>query len=484
MSINSAILAGVAGLSANTSALSAISENIANVNTVGYKRAGVDFEALVTAANGVSGYSAGGVTSTNAQYVDQQGTTTQTTSPTDLAIAGNGMFVTTETPTDPTSVGQVQFTRAGSFTPDSNGYLKNSAGLYLQGWPADSQGNILSNGSSLNSLQPVNIQTISGSVAATTAASVNANANAAQVAGAAATAAAMGPPVGPGAYDPLTNSMTAYDATTGTGVKPDFAIQMPISDSLGGQHTLQIDLLKSTTPNQWYAEIQAVPTSDIVSGSGLVPGQIATGVVAFNSDGSLDLTNTTIFGSPASPILNIGASNAVSATVPAAGAVNWATNLGLTAQTINLNLSPTSSSSGLTQFDSPSVVTSTSTNGTPFGNLSSVAIDKDGYITATFSNGVSRKIGQVALATFPDVNGLSAVNGDAYVQTPGSGTFSLNAAGSGGAGTIASSTLESSTVDLSAEFTNLIVTQRAYTASSKIITTADQMTQDLLQLIR
>ncbi len=483
MSINSAILAGVAGLSANTSALSAISENIANVNTVGYKRAGVDFEALVTAASGAGGYSAGGVTSTNAQYVDQQGTTTQTTSPTDLAISGSGMFVTTETPTDPSSVGQVQFTRAGSFTPDSSGFLKNSAGLYLQGWPADSQGNILSNGSSLSSLQPVNVQTISGSVAATTDASLNANANAAQTAGAAATAAAAVPP-GAGAYNALTNSMTAYDATTGVGVKPDFAIQMPISDSLGGQHTLQIDLLKSTTPNQWYAEVQAVPTSDIVSGSGLVPGQISTGIVAFNSDGSLDLTNTTLFGTPANPILDIGASNAVSATVPAAGAVNWSQSLGLTSQTIALNLSPTSSSSGLTQFDSPSVVTSTSTNGTPFGNLSSVAIDKNGYITATFSNGVSRKIGQVALATFPNVNGLSAVNGDSYVQTPESGTFSLNAAGSGGAGTIAASTLESSTVDLSAEFTNLIVTQRAYTASSKIITTADQMTQDLLQLIR
>ena len=480
MSINSALLAGVSGLAANTSALSAISDNIANVNTVGYKRAGVDFEALVTAANGVSGYSAGGVTSTNAQFVEQQGTTTQTTSPTDLSIAGSGMFVTSEKPVNPSSVGQVLFTRAGSFSPDANGFLKNSAGLYLQGWPADSQGNILSNGSSLSSLKPVNVQTISGSVAATTAASLNANANAAQVAGAAATAAAAVPP-GAGAYDALTNSMTAYDPTTGTGVKPDFTIQMPISDSLGGQHTLQIDLLKSTTPNQWYAEIQAVPVTDITSGAGLVPGQISVGAVAFNSDGSLDLTNTTLFGSPANPVLAIGAS---SAGAPAAGAVNWAASLGLSAQSIDLNLSPTSSSSGLTQFDSPSVVTSTSTNGTPFGNLSSVAIDKNGYITATFSNGVSRKIGQVALATFPNVNGLTAVSGNAYVQTPGSGTFSLNSAGAGGAGTIAASTLESSTVDLSAEFTNLIVTQRAYTASSKIITTADQMTQDLLQLIR
>jgi flagellar hook protein FlgE len=483
MSINSALLAGVAGLSANTSALSAISDNIANVNTVGYKRASVSFEDLVSTANGAGGYSAGGVSSTNSQFVNQQGTTTQTTSPTDLAISGNGMFVTSQSPTNPSSVGDVLFTRAGSFTPDANGFLKNSAGLYLQGWPADAQGNILSNGSALTSLKPVNVQTISGSVAATTDASVNANLNAAQAASAAAAAAIVVPP-GAGAYNALTNSMTAYDATTGVGVKPDFTIQIPISDSLGGQHTLQVDLLKSTTPNQWYAEIQAVPASDIVSGTGLVPGQIATGLIAFNSDGSLDLTNTTVFGAPANPTLAIGASNAVSATVPAAGAVNWAAGLGLSSQKVTMNLTPTSSSAGLSQFDSPSVVTSTSSNGTPFGNLSSVAIDKSGFITATFSNGVSRRIGQVALATFPNVDGLSSVSGDAFQQTPTSGSFSLNGAGSGGAGTVSASTLESSTVDLSAEFTNLIVTQRAYSASSKIITTADQMTQDLLQLIR
>jgi flagellar hook protein FlgE len=482
MSINSALLAGVAGLSANTSALSAISDNIANVNTVGYKRASVSFEDLVSTANGAGGYSAGGVSSTNSQFVNQQGTTTQTTSPTDLAISGNGMFVTSQTPADPSSVGDVLFTRAGSFTPDANGFLKNSAGLYLQGWPADSQGNILSDGSALTSLQPVNVQTISGSVAATTDASVNANLNAAQTASAAAAGAVVVPPAA-GAYDATTNSMTAYDGL-GAGVKPDFTIQVPISDSLGGQHTLQVDLLKSTVPNQWYAEIQAVPASDIVSGSALVPGQISTGIVAFNSDGSLDLANTTLFGSPANPILAIGASNAVSATVPTANAVNWAAGLGLSAQSVTMNLTPTSSSAGLSQFDSPSVVTSTSSNGTPFGNLSSVAIDKSGYITATFSNGVSRRIGQVAIATFPNVDGLNSVSGDAYQQTPVSGSFSLNGAGSGGAGTVAASTLESSTVDLSAEFTNLIVTQRAYTASSKIITTADQMTQDLLQLIR
>jgi flagellar hook protein FlgE len=477
MTINSALQAGVAGLIANTSALSAISENISNSNTVGYKDQEVNFETLVNAGSS-SGYSAGGVTTTNAQLVSQQGTTTQTDSPTDLAISGEGMFVTTQTPVDPTSVGQVLFTRAGSFTPDANGFLKNAAGLYLQGWPANAAGVIQSDGSSLSALQPINIQNISGAVSASTSGSVNSNLDAGQAVSAAATAAALTPP-GAGAYDPVANSMTAYDGA-GAGVKPDFTIQVPISDSLGGQHTLQIDLLKSSTPNQWYAEIQTVPTSDINSGAGLVPGQIASGILAFTSDGTLDMTNTTLFGTPANTTLSIGASS----TAPGAGQVSWAADLGLEAQTVAINLSPTSSSSGLTQYDSPSVVTSTSSDGTPFGQLSSVAIDGSGYITATFSNGVSRKIGQIPLATFPNVDGLMTVNGDAYIESPNSGTFNLNAASSGGAGAISSSSLESSTVDLSTEFTNLIVTQRAYTASSKIITTADQMTQSLLQLIQ
>lgn len=464
MSINSALGAGVSGLEANTSALSAISDNISNVNTVGYKVNDVNFEDLVTSANASGTYSAGGVATTNRQYVEQQGSTTQTSSPTDLAISGQGLFVTTPTASTIGATSPVLFTRAGSFVPDSSGYLKNSAGLYLQAWPADSQGNIINNGSNLSSLQPVNVKSIGGAVSATTTAGINANLNASQAINANVTA---------GTYDPTstTTSMTAYDATTGVGTKPDFSLQVPVSDSQGGQHTLQYDFVKSTTPNVWHVEIQSVPTSDVTTG-GSVPGQIATGDVAFNTDGSIDTANTTL---PTS--LALGAS--AGGTAP-----SWATGLGVAAQTINISLGPTGSTSGLTQDASASVVQSISSNGTPYGNLSSVAIDKGGVITATFSNGTNRVIGQVALATFPNPDGLTASSGDAYIASTTSGAYSLKAANTGGAGSVASSTLEFSTVDLSTEFSDLIVTQRAYTASSKIITTADQMTQDLLAIIR
>jgi len=124
------------------------------------------------------------------------------------------------------------------------------------------------------------------------------------------------------------------------------------------------------------------------------------------------------------------------------------------------------------------------TNGTAFGNLTNIEVDEDGYVSAIFDNGVTRRIAQVAVATFSNPNGLKGVNGNAYRVTNESGTYSLKAPGEGGAGVIAPSTLEASTVDLSQEFTGLITTQRAYSASSKIITTADQMLEELLNIKR
>jgi flagellar hook protein FlgE len=480
MSLNSAMTAGSSGLQAEAAALSAISNDIANVNTVGYKGSDVDFESLVTSLSSSGAPSAGGVTTATQQFVSQQGSTTQTSSSTDLAITGQGLFVTS---TQPTAVGgnaQAEFTRAGSFTPDANGFLKNTAGLYLLGWPANSQGQVNTSNTSINSLQPINVTSVGGQVSPTTAVSVNGNLNAEQAVSPQATAAAASPPAA-GAYNALTNSMTAYDPTAGTGVQPDFTIPIPVSDSLGGSQTLQLDLLKSSTPNQWYAEIQAVPASAVVSGSGLAPGQIATGIVAFNPDGTLDMSKTTIFGTPPNPTLAIGASNAAA---PAATGANWGSSLGVAAQSVTFGIGGTTGAGALTQAVSPSVVSSINTNGTPFGSLSAVSIGQNGMVTATFNNGTSRQLAQVALATFPNVDGLTAVNGDAYLASQSSGDLSLKTAGTGGAGTLSSSTLESSTVDLSTEFTNLIIAQQAYDASSKVITTADQMTQTLLQVIQ
>ncbi|HYE41771.1 MAG TPA: flagellar hook protein FlgE [Caulobacteraceae bacterium] len=468
MSINSAMLAGVSGLSANSAALAAISDNIANVNTVGYKRSQSAFQTIVTAQAVHGSYSAGGVLATTRQFVSQQGLLQRTNSSTDLGIAGQGFFVATEKPENLDATDARLFTRAGSFQVDELGYLQNSAGLYLQGWPVDNDGNVLMDPSDITRLDSINVSTVGGAAEQTTRVSLNANLKSSQTLSADLAS-----------YNALTNSMSMYDAETGTGVKPDFEMQIPISDSKGGQRTIAVSFLKSATPNQWYAEIRAIPASDIVGGSDLAPGQILTGTVAFTSDGRLDLDNTTLFPDPENPVLSFGASNA---GAPAADGVNWAAGLGIGAQNITFDFA--SAAGGLTQYDSQSVIQAVNTNGTAFGNLTEIEIDEEGFVTAIFDNGITRRIAQVAIATFSNPDGLKAVSGNAYRVSDRSGTFNLKAPGTGGAGLLSPSTLEASTVDLSAEFTGLITTQRAYSASSKIITTADEMLEELIRVKR
>ena len=468
MSINSAMLAGVSGLIANSSALASISDNISNVNTVGYKRSQADFMSLVNTQSRTTTYSAGGVTSQTRQFISQQGLPTRTSSPTDLAISGNGFFVVTGRPENLTAADSRSFTRAGAFTQDSLGYLHNDAGLYLQGWPVDAQGNINSDPSDLTRLRSINVSQVGGAAEPTTRIDLSANLQSSQPLSAQL-----------GVYNPATNSMAMYNPDLGVGVRPDFSMQVPVSDSKGGKRTIQIDFLKSSVPNQWNAEVRAVPATDVVTGTGLANGQLAVGTIAFTQDGRLDTANTTLFPDPQNPTLTFGAS---SAAAPGAGLANWGAGLGIAGQTINFGLA--ASAGGLTQFDSASVVQGVTTNGTTFGNLTNIAIDDQGFVTAAFDNGITRRIAQVAIATFPNSNGLRGVNGNAFRVSQESGTYSLKAAGTGGAGLLAPSTLESSTVDLSSEFTGLITTQRAYSASSKIITTADQMLQELLSIVR
>ena len=477
MSLNSAMLAGVSGLTANSAALAAVSDNIANVNTVGYKRNVTDFSTLVTGAAAKGSYSAGGVMSSTRQLVSQQGLPQQTTSGTDLSISGSGFFVATEKAENLTATDARVFTRAGSFTVDSQGFLKNAAGFYLQGWPVDDQGMVSADPTDLSRLKSINVGTVGGAPEATTRVVVNANLSSATPLSPAAQAVVT---PGPGAYDATNdaNNMTGYDPAAGTGVKPDYSMQIPVSDSQGGQRTLEIDFLKSgEAANQWYAEIRAVPADSIENGL-TAGGQIAAGVVTFTQNGEIDMANTTLFGTPpAASTLSFLASDDTAGT-----GVKWAAGLGIAAQDVNLLLDQ--APGGLTQNAGVSVTRSIVTNGTAFGALTSVDVDEDGFVTANFDNGVSQKLAQVAIATFPNPAGLKGITGNAYRVSANSGSYNLKPPGTGGAGAISPSSLESSTVDLSAEFTGLITTQRAYSASSKIITTADQMMEELLNIKR
>ena len=459
MSINSAMLAGVSGLVANSSALAAISDNIANVNTTAYKRNQVNFSNMVT-SQAVSGrYSAGGVQGVTKQYVAQQGLIQSATSSTDLAIAGDGFFVTSTKGAGVTAADPRLFTRSGAFGVDSSGYLVNGSGLYLQGWPVLANGSFDINPSDLNKLSPINVKNLGAAVAATTDIDLSANVNNAQ-------------PVSPNeaAYLVTTpKSMADYASNPTTGTKPDFTVEMNVIDSLGGSRKMAVAFLKSANPNEWHAEIYAIPAADVTNGT--APGQLAKGLVKFNQDGSINLATSTLFGAA-------GAPPTIALNASGGAAPKWADPLGVAAQTLTLDLSK------LTQYATTSTVNSVNSNGAGVGNVVGVQVSEAGVVSALFDNSQVRTIAKVAIATFPNADGLKAVSGSAYQATLPAGQFVIKEAGNGGAGKISPSSLEASTVDLSAEFTGLISTQKAYSASSKIITTADQMLTELINIIR
>jgi flagellar hook protein FlgE len=162
--------------------------------------------------------------------------------------------------------------------------------------------------------------------------------------------------------------------------------------------------------------------------------------------------------------------------------VPWSATTGLLPQSIDISFGTVGQSNGVSQFDAPSSLTAANVDGAPYGALTSVSVDRDGNVTALFDNGIEKKVFKVALATFTNPDELTAMAGNAYQLTDASGVATINEPRTGGAGAIASNSLEASTVDLAKEFSDLITTQRAYSAATRIVTTADQMLQELMQI--
>lgn len=434
MSLTGAMMIGVTGLNANSKALSIASSNIANVNTIGYKAGQNNFSTLLADSMGSGDISSQGVISVGTQNVTQQGLLQTTQSSTDLGISGNGFFVVNQLSD---GSGRTLYTRAGNFTPDSNGDLKNASGFYLMGWPVDINGNIPTD---RNDMSPVNVAGLSGKAQATTEMSVQANLQ---------------------ASTDVKTGYTAGDMAAGTATA-DFTRTINVYDSQGGAQPMALSFIK-TGANTWSYEVSY--QGDATNMTGTNP--IATGTMRFNSDGTLATADTSA-GTP---------TGSLNVNVP----WNPATS-GLQPQALSINLGTVGSSDGFTQFDSASALVNSSVNGALFGNLTGVNVDTNGFVTAQFSNGLIQKIYKLPIATFSNPNGLGAVSGNAYAVTNASGNAIVGEANTGGAGSIQASSLESSTVDLAAEFTNLITTQRAYSASARIITTADQMLQRLDQI--
>jgi len=427
MSLYGALLTGVSSLDANSRALSITSSNIANINTVGYKTSTADFSTFLAATGRAGDVSPSSVQVSALQRLTQQGLLTSTSSSTDLAVNGNGFFVVTDNPANPTNV---VYTRAGAFSADANGLLKNSAGLYLEGWTLNPDGTMPANRSSLD---VINLGSVNGTAEATTTLTLKANLQSS------ATAV--------GAY-------AAGDMYAGT-VTPQFEQTINMYDSQGGARPMQLAFVK-TGPDTWAYEISYQgPVADI---GGIANNPVKSGTITFNADGTLSVPPTASFNVP------------------------WAAATGLVTQPITVSFGSAGASNGVTQFDSPSALTGANIDGAPYGSLTAVSVDDEGYVTALFDNGIEKRVFKVALATFVNPDELAPISGNAYQLTDASGNATVLEAKTGGAGSISSNSLEASTVDLAKEFSDLITTQRAYSAATRIITTADQMLQELMQI--
>jgi flagellar hook protein FlgE len=540
---------GVSGLSAQSNALGVISDNISNVNTVGYKGSRTSFQTLVTQSTTQTTYTPGGVGSRPLQGVDKQGLLQGTSNATDLGISGNGMFVVNES-INPGVGDDFMFTRAGEFRPDEAGNLRNAAGFYLQGWPLDDNGNLPPAQQSINSVETVNVSNLTGLPRATTEISIGANlpstatnANVFEFAGGTeeqltvnifdalgnahnmtmkfsklantttssaninpgnSLSSELGIPSGGGSFtvtdadnntytvsystgDSLSDLQTEID-TNVTGlnasINTDNEIEIDAANDLALQFentqlTAALGLTQTFQSNQWHARIeQPVLANDPAGGAsgrfldtaGTPSNDPLTGTVSFNGDGSIQ---------PLPPEFeNID--------------IDWAQDPNARNGTdaeqsddIAVDFGEPDTFNGLTQFaGSEFGVSKINQNGLKFGNFTGVNVNEEGTLTAVFDNGRRKDIYQLPIAMFSNFNGLEEVSGNAYLQTRESGDFLLSEAGVGGAGDIAPSSVEQSTVDLAEEFTRMITTQRAYSASTKVITTSDEMLQELTQAIR
>jgi flagellar hook protein FlgE len=356
------------------------------------------------------------------------------------------------------------YTRDGSFSPDFKGNLKTSTGFYLQGWKLDANENM-----DVNKLETVNTNQIQGAAAATTKVSMGANLNAD------ATWTDSSHPVGdnydvtPGAGQ--ANMAEHFDPGATDGFEPTFSRDIQIYDSLGRPRTVTAAFLR-TSPlpaNEWSVEIIADP-ADVDTGAH-PHGMLAHGTVTFDNEGALDT-------------LSLNQSDTGAALPNNTPTITWKPTSGAADSEIEFDFGSTGQTSGLTQFSSPSDVGFVTQNGAEVGELNGVRIDEEGFVIASFTNGEERRLYKLPVATFPNPSALDPRSGNVYSQTDVAGEFNLRHAGNGGAGTITPSSLEAANVDIADEFSKMIVTQRAYSASSKIISTADQLLEELLRITR
>lgn len=447
MSIFGALRSGVTGLFSQSQALGMIADNISNLNTVGFKAIRPRFSTLVTAQATANLHSPGGVQSRVTREIDAQGLLTASSSSTDIAISGNGFFAVQDRSD---GQGNIFFTRAGEFRADKSGNLVNTGGFYLTGF--EILNDTIQSTNVLSAFEIINVANLTSSPVSTTRIDIGAN---------------------------LPASSTSGDA---------FSLTAQVFDKQGGQHALALTFNKTATTNQWDLVATVTNASFVdpdanddgtTTDTALITGTTSTriGTFTFNADGTLATVTSDV---TAADVAAVTTNNEFDITF------DFDNNAGTTTDqnTITLDIGTPQIADGLTQFEGIFTPNFIEQNGKQFGSLSAVNIDESGITTALFDNGETRSIFQVPVITFNNPNGLSERTGNVYVETTASGPAVAHEPGTGGAGSVAAAALESSTVDIADEFTRMIITQRAFSASTRIITTADEMLEELTRIIR
>ena len=435
MAILTSLFSGISGLNSFGTGLSVVANNIANMNTVGFKDSDVVFADIISQT--LSG--AGGdfqigrgafVNTVRRQFT--QGSFETTANGLDLAIEGDGFFVVKS------SQGLQTFTRAGVFQTDLNGFMVATGGERVQGFIADSSGVLT------GQISDINISTAVSPPLQTSNISIVANLNSALTI--------------PAAFNVATLTTTS-----------NFSTAITIFDSLGNSHLVTIYFRKDTEPAtgntwEWFAVVDA---NDTLSGSTEVQAQ---GVLTYNTSGALNAESAITY-----PLASGGFDFSGGATAGQVIGFEFGTNIS-TEGGAGLD--------GVTQFGSTSAVFNQTQNGHASGSLASISIDEVGVITGLFSNGQSRAMAQIVLARFNDNQGLNSIGGNLFAPSSGSGQAIIGAPDSAGLGKVRSNSLELSNVDLAQQFVKMIEFQRGFQASSRVITTTDEILQDLVNLKR
>lgn len=412
----------VSGLKAHQAEMDVIGNNIANVNTVGFKASRITFKEIfnqtIKGASAPQGSGGGtnpqqvglGVAIASIDTIFTNGGSQRTDNPRDLSIDGNGFFIVN-------NGGANLYTRAGNFSFDSNGDLVTPDGYKVMGW-------ISQDGKTVNTdtgnLSPISIKNWSSTSPASTK---------------------------------LIQLGGNLDA--GTSIGSSVSYNVTIYDSQGGSHVATIQFTKKDNAGNWDAAITNFDGNDLSA------SPVTIGSIQFDSNGLITNPAGSIFSVNVSslPITNTNAT------------LGDGTNI-----TIDL--------SNLTMYSSSTDIRELSKDGNEAGSIESINIDQYGVVSGIYSNGRTQVIGQIALADFQNTQGLEKVGNTMFINTVNSGDPMIGAANTGTRGTINPGTLEMSNVDLANEFANMITTQRGFEANSKVITTSDEILQDLVNLKR